>query len=619
MIASLPIILYISVAFFLTGLAVWFFHLQHRLAIIPLAGLLIWTTGYAITTIMAAFFPSAPYRTALSKALFRVVFLASFYVWKYAHTVLILYRPLLTFLRHFFDRGKYPWNEYRNRFMLERIEFSRQMKSRQQEDYPWMPIGRDSWQSMHSHVWEQGRVARDETLHLSTLAWLANSIDLSEHSIHNFRILLEELNNIDENKLREWPAYNYDAPWSYIFNMVLTPSSQAEGLNLALHPERILPTLAQLLKKMSLHPTLFERMIQDLDNNLLVSFMHDLALDPPQSMETAESRLTSVTLLLSSKKWEEMYHAGQPVMQLCKVILDCLDKLQTASGDQNSSTGWLFTLCPIQETQCSPETTLMWPNPELIRFIPDVFKNKDLRERAIEHYLHFADTILSDPEPETEAKEDWRWNMRVQTTPETRVVVLEILACHLLRIFFNLNDPLEPEGSQRRFNKLLSENKIVHPALRLLVTAFGGFQRGTEIPPEGDSLWDDPVWQRALLRWYDFHTHFVISTGNNSPTPSFLDLSSSILCKSPRSNDPRSFDALRVAVSAFARLSAGSASRFEVRMFLTEPEKPPLIGIIDNGIYSCGSVFLIPFEKTISGLSAGLPQKRYVHLLVAAH
>jgi Family of unknown function (DUF6535) len=564
MIASLPIILYISVAFFFTGLTVWFYHLQYRLALIPLGGLLIWTIGYAATTFMAVFYPSAPYRTALSKALFRVAFLAAFYVWKYTQTVLILYRPLLAFLRHFFDQGTYPWNEYRHRFLLERMEFARQMKSRQLEDYPWMPAGRDPWQAMHSHVWEQGRVARDKTLHLSTLAWLANSTDLSEHSIPHFRLLLEELNHIDENKLQEWPAYNYDAPWSHIFNMVLTPSSQAEGLNLALHPEKILPTLAQLLKKMSLHPSLFERMIPDLDSNLLVSFMHHLASEPPQNMDAAKRRLTSVTSLLSAKKWEEIDHTEQPVMQVCKVILDCLNVLHAGSGDDDISTVWIFTLCRIDETQCEPGTTLNWPNPELIRFIPNAFRNQDLREHAIVHYLQFADAILSGTESTMNSEQGWRWNMTVDNTPENQLVVVEILAQHLLRLFFTFNYPLEPNGSHGLFNRLLGDKKVTHPALRLIVTAFGGYQHVIDLPPEGDVMWDDPVWQYALLIWYDFHTHFFVTMGHDTPTSGFLELSAGILRESPISNGVR-----RIVLSALGKLSTQSTWRSQVRVPLT--------------------------------------------------
>jgi hypothetical protein len=252
--------------------------------------------------------------------------------------------------------------------------------------------------------------------------------------------------------------------------------------------------------------------------------------------------------------------------------LDCLNTLKTSPSHHNVSTAWIFTLCPIHEIQCDPETSLSWPNPELIRFIPDAFKNKDLREHAIEHYLYFADAILSDVEPPTDRELGWRWNMRAETTPETRLVVVEILA-HLLRIFFILNDPLEPDGSQKLFNRLLSDKKIDHPALRLIMTAFGGYQQITDIPADGDVIWDDLAWRYTLRVWYDFHAHSIISTGNNTPTPGFFELSASILRESARYNGHESFDVLRVAVSAFGRLSAESSSRVKVRAIEIPPAR----------------------------------------------
>lgn len=347
MIASLAIVLYISVGFFLVGLSSWFWHLHPQLVAIPLTGLLIWSTGYVSTTLMAVFHPAAPYRTAVSKALFRVFSLGTFYARHSIQTAILLYRPFFSYIRHFFDQQ----NAYQSQYLLERMELSRQVKSDIMERYPWMPPGSDIHQGMHSYIWEQGHVAHDETIHLSTLAWLANSIDLAEHSIPNFRLLLEELNHISEEKLKDWLTHGQDAPWGSIFNIVIRPSSREEGLNLALHGNNIVLTMAELLRKTSVHPALFERTVYGLDNRLLTAFILHSASSPPKNAEASRNRLESLTFLLSSKRWVEMNADDQPVMQVFKVILDSLESMQPRSDDIDISTSWIFTLCNMEPVQ----------------------------------------------------------------------------------------------------------------------------------------------------------------------------------------------------------------------------------------------------------------------------
>ncbi|PVF93968.1 hypothetical protein CPB86DRAFT_714200, partial [Serendipita vermifera] len=68
-IAMLPIFLYISVILFFVGLVIWFWHVNQTIALIPLVGVLFWASTYMITTLLAVFFPSAPFKTPLSRAL----------------------------------------------------------------------------------------------------------------------------------------------------------------------------------------------------------------------------------------------------------------------------------------------------------------------------------------------------------------------------------------------------------------------------------------------------------------------------------------------------------------------------------------------------------------------
>ncbi|PVF93955.1 hypothetical protein CPB86DRAFT_714206, partial [Serendipita vermifera] len=68
-IAMLPIMVYLTVILFFIGLIVWFWHINRQIALIPLVGISFWGGTYLITTILAAIYPSSPFKTQLSRAL----------------------------------------------------------------------------------------------------------------------------------------------------------------------------------------------------------------------------------------------------------------------------------------------------------------------------------------------------------------------------------------------------------------------------------------------------------------------------------------------------------------------------------------------------------------------
>lgn len=554
MIASLAVILYVSVGFFLVGLSSWFWHLHPQLVAIPLTGLLIWATGYVSTTLMAVFHPAAPYRTAVSKALFRVLSLGAFYILQFIRMVIVLYRPLIKSVTNSFSRQ----NRYQDQFLLERIELSRQVKSALLKRYPWMPPGSDIHQSMHSYVWEQGCIACDDTIHLATLTWLANSTDLSEHSTTNFHLLLEELNQIPEDKLKEWPSYSHDAPWGSIFNLVVRPSSQVEGLNLILNRDRIIPTLAQLLQKMSAHPALFERTIQNLDNSLLTAFILQSASSPPKDAETARNRLESLTFLLASKKWVEMNTNDQPVMCVFKIIFDSLETMRQDMEDMDVATSWIFTLRQMENIQCANGGLMNWPNPELIRFVPDAFRNKDLREHALRHFLQLIDATFSVSEHPSNIRRRWRWNGSVESTSNERMVVIKLLVEHIIRIFLILDYDQLPSSSPGVFNDILCDNEIVNPALKLVISAFGGHQQSPDIPSEDDSIWHDEVWGYAVSVWLGFHSDYTLLHGHEVSSSAPLDQGVTMIARL-RDSNLAAFDAL---IQLSTRNPSSSASKF---------------------------------------------------------
>ncbi|PVG04775.1 hypothetical protein CPB86DRAFT_771416 [Serendipita vermifera] len=80
-IAFLPMLLYTSVLLFFKGLIIWFDHVNPTVKKIPYIGVLIWASVYVGTTLLAIFWPSAPFRTPLSKLLYRILALAFYCLW----------------------------------------------------------------------------------------------------------------------------------------------------------------------------------------------------------------------------------------------------------------------------------------------------------------------------------------------------------------------------------------------------------------------------------------------------------------------------------------------------------------------------------------------------------
>ena len=218
-------------------------------------------------------------------------------------------------------------------------------------------------------------------------------------------------------------------------------------------------------------------------------------------------------------------------MPAFRAILDCLDAMQI-NGDPHISTSWIFTFCYVK--------TVTWPKPALIKFVPDAFTNKHLREYAIILVLQFIDAIFCDSEPAPSTKWRWKWGrdsisrltgrfaadgsgvdkraakrLAVERHASDKLVVMRLLVHHLLRIFFTFSESQQSGGL---FNDLISREKsggegITNPALRLVIMAFGGHRKEVEVPPHSDPIWNDPVWQYALGVWFGFQTDYAVSNG----------------------------------------------------------------------------------------------------------
>jgi hypothetical protein len=487
LIAALPILLYAAVTLFLVGLDEWFASLCPRLRFIPFIGVVVWAGGYTVTNMLAVIFPSVPYRTPMSRYLFRMFWLTHYHCWRLIQVTINLYRPFMQYLRHLITPGD---RKHRNRYNVEKAVSSLKVKDKINSMYKWMPPGRDPWQSMHAHIWERGRVDNDPTVRLSAISWLANSIDLSEHSKPHFQLIIKELETMDDSKLRHWTAYSHDVPWSYIFNLFL-PSEGIVAAQNSVSPD----TLTNLLEKMCNHPTLFTRIISEIQGKLAVRFVKALAKKPPSDPEEASNRLRSITALLSSKVWEAMGASTQPCLAAIKVIFDCLDEINPDGGD--ISTCWIFTLRHPSPTGGEVE----WPNPEFIGFIFDPFRNEMFRERSIHDCIRFVDCLLtSSPLPTTDTR--WRWYITTgMARDDHRIYLLRILAEHILRISSTLDGGVN--------FALLNEcaDKVKSPALQLILRTCGTRRDNFDVilNNEDDGLWKDDSWMYALQFWFSLH------------------------------------------------------------------------------------------------------------------
>jgi hypothetical protein len=412
-IAMLPIFLYVAVVLFFSGLIIWFWHVNRTIALIPLVGMLFWASAYMITTFLAVFFPSAPFKTPLSKAIFRGLYLSYFYLWRGAHIIPIFIVESMKFSVHFFNSRSKDYRKYKQQFIINRVEFYHRLQLKQADAFSWIPHDRDHKQSMHARIWEKVRVSQDATLPLSSLAWLANSLEISEHTKHEFKLLLKELNQLTPEKLALWPLHIHGAPWGHIFNLVLS-SEAASGLrrdsvatakkdtaeqkDLAEHK-----AFTELMVKMANHPKLFRRMVREMRSDVLVTFVSQLPHSPPPlSKVEAKHRLKSITAILNSWHWEQMDPSQQPIYSAISAILQCLEVLHTNKDKQYSigragdgtllqgafhlvdslrgrpalrrrdsniqesfkepdesmftvSTSWIFTLCKTNETRHNPK------------------------------------------------------------------------------------------------------------------------------------------------------------------------------------------------------------------------------------------------------------------------
>jgi hypothetical protein len=332
-IAMLPIMVYLTVILFFIGLILWFWHVNRQIALIPLVGISFWGGSYFITTVLAAIYPSSPFKTQLSRALFRGTCIIYYCFWKILFSIPFYTMAALNFTQELLISPAKALNKFRQRFIVQRIEFNQDLQTQLADAFPWMPAGRRPLQSMYSYVRERAEVANDPSLPLASLTWLANSIDISEANKEELIMLLTELNKLGPEQLTVWPQIDYQVPWGYILNLVLNSESEFGNADLSLLP-KVKKDVTELMVKMASRPKLFRMIVRDMKTDIMVMFAERLVDSPrPTSQQDAKRRLKSITTLLNSWQWERL-ESRQPVYPIFCAILQCLRGLFRTQDEQ---------------------------------------------------------------------------------------------------------------------------------------------------------------------------------------------------------------------------------------------------------------------------------------------
>jgi hypothetical protein len=195
-IASLPLLIFVSLFLFFVGIADWLWHLNRAISGIVIGGLGIGFIVYAITNFISIVKLDAPFRTPVSKGLALLTRQALSWT-KFL---------ILTLLSEVLKRGEVP-----NRVRWKRI------RKIWKKTYYSRPVPPQNFGKCEEIVVER----RDETA-MESLIWLANSMEISMVSYDQFSILTQELSRLPGRLLLRKDIID-QAPWNSILTMLSSP------------------------------------------------------------------------------------------------------------------------------------------------------------------------------------------------------------------------------------------------------------------------------------------------------------------------------------------------------------------------------------------------------------
>ncbi|CAG8683814.1 1834_t:CDS:2, partial [Acaulospora colombiana] len=171
---------------------------MESISAVVMAGAAIGAAVYLFTTAISTVWIEAPFRTQTSK------------------TLAIVSREILVWLRMVLVR--FPLRVYK-----EKLLATEWAESKYQIGVAWRQIREaTAWPPKTFAKCEEQRADSIRTLHVDSLMWLANSIDILPSSRNSILILLQEFMELPPHILlkREWFI---DAPWENIFTMLCKP------------------------------------------------------------------------------------------------------------------------------------------------------------------------------------------------------------------------------------------------------------------------------------------------------------------------------------------------------------------------------------------------------------
>jgi hypothetical protein len=195
-IASLPLLIFVSLFLFFIGIADWLWHLNRAISSIVIGGIGVGCLVYSITNLISIVKLEAPFRTSISKGLAPLA------------RRMIIWMNILVFMSHL--------------GALKSIKGWRKIR--------WGLI-RDIWDAIYNHTTvppqsfakceEVAIEGKDETA-LDSLIWLANSIEITPASRDIFLTLTKEIIQLPGELLLNNKKINR-APWESIFTELCAP------------------------------------------------------------------------------------------------------------------------------------------------------------------------------------------------------------------------------------------------------------------------------------------------------------------------------------------------------------------------------------------------------------
>ncbi|KAG8843742.1 hypothetical protein FRB91_003111 [Serendipita sp. 411] len=391
LIITLPLMLHLVVVVFFVGLTIWVWHTAPSLAILPLIGVILAVGGSLFTNVAAIISPCVPFQTVVTKGMFRVVVSVHIGVLYAMEMAPLLFERWRIYLLTFFQEGDLSTErKVEQQFHKNRLERTRDWKRRVQRAYPWMPAEPPFRIGVHADRREAHTIQNDNTLKLSALAWLANSIELFPDRALAFACILQEMNSLEEEEIRLWGTSDFEAPWGSIFGIVvkyfrdLDPKSGGH----VLHWRGI---VAELQAKMVNNPQVFSRIVSSiLQREDVYEFLWKLRAITKQSLP-CDKVMEGLFAILSQKYIDRKDH--NLCFEILGFILEYLEHPEHKC-DRNLLVTWVFPLCATAPGQLD---TIQWDS------ISDEtlsFESIECSSVVIREYIKLVDEFMDPSRPQ---------------------------------------------------------------------------------------------------------------------------------------------------------------------------------------------------------------------------